>query len=71
MFLPWKTPRDIVNKLHEESRKALLVPAVHERIAKTGNEPMPMTVEEFDAFFKEDVRSTAKLMQRIGIKPQD
>jgi tripartite-type tricarboxylate transporter receptor subunit TctC len=71
VFLPSKTPRDIVNKLHEESRKALLVPAVQERIAKTGNEPMPMTVEEFDAFFKEDVRSTAKLMQQIGIKPQE
>ena len=44
-FLPAKTPRDIVNKLHEESRKALLVPAVQERVAKTGNEPMPMTVD--------------------------
>jgi tripartite-type tricarboxylate transporter receptor subunit TctC len=71
VFLPAKTPRDIVNKLHEESRKALLVPAVQERIAKTGNEPMPMTVDQFNAFFKEDVRATAKLMQQIGIKPQD
>jgi tripartite-type tricarboxylate transporter receptor subunit TctC len=71
VFLPAKTPRDIVNKLHEESRKALLVPAVQERIAKTGNEPMPMTVDQFEAFFKEDVRSTAKLMQQIGIKPQE
>jgi tripartite-type tricarboxylate transporter receptor subunit TctC len=59
VFLPAKTPRDIVNEMHEESRKALLVPAVQERIAKTGNEPMTMTV---DAFFKADVRSTAKLM---------
>ena len=71
VFLPAKTPRDIVNKLHEESRKALLVPAVQERIAKTGNEPMPMTVEEFGAYFKQDVLSTTKLMQQIGIKPQD
>jgi tripartite-type tricarboxylate transporter receptor subunit TctC len=71
VFLPAKTPRDVVNKLHEESRKALLVPAVQERIAKTGNEPMPMTIGEFDTFFKEDVRATAKLMQQIGIKPQD
>jgi hypothetical protein len=30
-----------------------------------------MTVDEFDAFFKQDVRSTAKLMQQIGIKPQE
>lgn len=71
LFLPAKTPRDIIGKLHEESRKAMLVPAVRERIAKTGNEPMPMTVDEFEAYFKEDVLSTAKLMQRIGIKPAE
>src|SRR6266545_1757286 len=71
VFLPAKTPRDIVNKLHEESRKALLVPAVQERIARTGNEPMPMTVEEFGAYFRQDVLSTTKLMQQIGIKPQE
>jgi tripartite-type tricarboxylate transporter receptor subunit TctC len=69
VFLPAKTPRDIVNKLHEESRKAMLVPAVQERIAKTGNEPMPMTVDEFGKFFKDDVLATVKLMQQIGIKP--
>jgi tripartite-type tricarboxylate transporter receptor subunit TctC len=69
VFLPAKTPRDIVNKLHEESRKAMLVPAVQERIAKTGNEPMPMTVDEFATFFKDDVLATVKLMQQIGIKP--
>src|SRR6266545_4165587 len=71
VFLPAKTPRDIVNKLHDESRKALLVPAVQERIAKTGNEPMPMSVEEFEAFFKEDTSSIVKLMQQIGIKPTE
>jgi len=71
LFLPAKTPREIVGKLHEESRKALQVASVQERIAKTGNEAMPMTVDAFAAYFKEDVLSTAKLMQQIGIKPQD
>jgi tripartite-type tricarboxylate transporter receptor subunit TctC len=71
VFLPAKTPREIVNKLHEESRKALQVPVVQERIAKTGNEPMPMTVEEFERFFKDDVTATVRLMQQIGIKPTE
>jgi tripartite-type tricarboxylate transporter receptor subunit TctC len=71
VFLPAKTPREIVNKLHEESRKALQVPVVQERIAKTGNEPMPMTIEEFERFFKDDVTATVKLMQQIGIKPTE
>ena len=47
------------------------VPAVQERLAKTGAEPMPMTPEQFEKYFKEDVLSTAKLMQQIGIKPVD
>ena len=70
-FVPAKTPRDIIGKLHDESRKAMQVPAVQERLAKTGAEPMPMTPEQFEKYFKEDVLSTAKLMQQIGIKPVD
>jgi tripartite-type tricarboxylate transporter receptor subunit TctC len=69
VFLPVKTPRDIVAKLHEETRKALLVPAVQERIARTGNEPMPMSVEEFEKFFTADVIATSKLLEQIGLKP--
>jgi tripartite-type tricarboxylate transporter receptor subunit TctC len=71
VFVPAKTPRDIVNKLHAESTKALEVPAVQERIAKTGNEPMPMSVAEFETFFKEDTTSIVRLMQKIGIKPTE
>jgi tripartite-type tricarboxylate transporter receptor subunit TctC len=71
VFLPAKTPRAIVDKLHDETAKALLVPEVQERIAKTGNEPMPMTVAEFEAFFKKDVQETSRLLERIGLKPSN
>ena len=71
VFLPAKTPRDIVGKLHEELRKALQVAAVQERIAKTGNEPMPMSIEQFERFFKDDTTATVRLMQQIGIKPTE
>ncbi len=70
-FVPAKTPREIIGKLYDETRKAMQVAAVQERLAKTGAEPMPMTVEEFERYFREDVLSTAKLMQQIGIKPVD
>jgi tripartite-type tricarboxylate transporter receptor subunit TctC len=71
VFLPAKTPRDVVNKLHAESAKALQVPAVQERIAKTGNEPMPMGVAEFETFFRADTNAIVSLMQKIGIKPTE
>jgi tripartite-type tricarboxylate transporter receptor subunit TctC len=71
IFVPAKTPRDIVNKLYDESREAMQVPAVQERLAKVGSEPMAMSVDEFEKYFRADVLATAKLMQQIGIKPGD
>jgi tripartite-type tricarboxylate transporter receptor subunit TctC len=71
IFVPAKTPRDIVNKLHDECRKAMQVPAVQERLAKVGSEPMAMSMDEFEKYFRADVLATAKLMQQVGIKPGD
>jgi hypothetical protein len=42
---------------------------VQERLAKVGTEAMPMSTDEFGKYFREDVLSTAKLMQLIGVKP--
>jgi hypothetical protein len=30
---------------------------------------MPMGVDEFGKYFREDVLATAQLMQRVGVKP--
>jgi tripartite-type tricarboxylate transporter receptor subunit TctC len=43
------------------------VPAVQEKLANTGVEPMKMSSEEFGKYFREDVRSTAELAQKAGI----
>ncbi len=66
---PVKTPRAIVNRLHDEAQKALDKPEVQERLAKLGVQPMPMSVEAFDKFFQEDVASTIKLAKDVGIVP--
>jgi tripartite-type tricarboxylate transporter receptor subunit TctC len=67
LFVPAKTPREIVGKLYQETEKALAVPSVRERLAKVGQDPAPMTPEEFDKFFRDDVLSTAKLMREVGV----
>jgi tripartite-type tricarboxylate transporter receptor subunit TctC len=69
-YLPAKTPRDIVNKLHNEVTKALAVPSVQKRLAEVGVEPMPMTVAEFEAFFKEDIAGNLNLVQAANIPKQ-
>ena len=71
MFLPAKTPRDIVTKIHSETQKALAVPEVQARLARTGSEVMTMSTEEFEKYFRDDVRSTAKLMGEIGVQKLD
>ena len=69
IFAPARTPRDIVNKLHDETAKALDVPEVRERLAKTATEPMPMSTEQFTKYFQDDVAATIKLAKDVGIQP--
>jgi tripartite-type tricarboxylate transporter receptor subunit TctC len=71
IFVPARTSRAIVDKLYQETRAALANPSVEERLSKVGSEPLPMTTEEFQAYFRKDVRDTAELMRRIGVVPQE
>ena len=71
LFFPARTPAEIVNRLHDETEKALTVASVQERLKKIGQEPLQsMTPGQFEKYFHDDVRDTAKLMARIGAKPQ-
>ena len=63
LFVPVKTPKEIVNKLHAETAKALEVPSVRERLAKMATSPMPMSPDQFAKYVQDDVTSTVKLAQ--------
>jgi tripartite-type tricarboxylate transporter receptor subunit TctC len=69
LALQVKTPRDIVNRLHTETQKALNVPAVQERLATFGVELMPMSVGEFGQFYRDDVAAIVKLAKDINLVP--
>jgi tripartite-type tricarboxylate transporter receptor subunit TctC len=69
LALPVKTPRDIVDRLHAETQKALAVPAVQERLATFGVETMPMSVAEFGRFYRDDVAAIVKLAKDINLVP--
>jgi len=71
IFVPAKTPPAIVAKLHQETEKALAEPSVRERLAKTGQDPLPMTTEQFEKYFRDDVRNTAALMKEAGVHLQN
>jgi tripartite-type tricarboxylate transporter receptor subunit TctC len=69
-YVPSKTPRAIVEKLHDEIVKALAVPAVQERLRGVSVDPMPMTLAEFGDFFKKDVAANLELVKAANIPRQ-
>jgi tripartite-type tricarboxylate transporter receptor subunit TctC len=70
IFLPAKTPRDIVDRLHRETLKALQEPKVRDKLAALGVETMVMTPAEFDAHVENDIAVNQALVKAIGFKPE-
>jgi tripartite-type tricarboxylate transporter receptor subunit TctC len=68
---PAKTPRDVVQKLHDMTEKALTDPALRDKLAKLGVEPAHMSVEEFAKFFRDDLAATQDLAKQAEIKAVD
>ncbi|MGZ3311558.1 MAG: Bug family tripartite tricarboxylate transporter substrate binding protein [Xanthobacteraceae bacterium] len=69
VFMPSQTSADIVAKFHQELQKALQAPAVKEKLAALGVEPMPLTTAEFDAQVKQEVARDATFAKAAGLKP--
>ena len=70
VFAPVKTPRPIIDKLNTEISKALQVPAVQEKLEKIGVQLMPMSIERFNAFVREELAANAALAKAAGITRQ-
>jgi tripartite-type tricarboxylate transporter receptor subunit TctC len=69
MWVPVKTPRDVVDRLYAETRKVLDMPAVQEKLIALGSEPARMTPAEFDTFFQAQIKLNGDLVKAAGIKP--
>jgi len=68
LFLPAKTPRDIVDRLHQEALKAATSPAVAEKLAAQGIDTMPITAAAFEAQIKKEIEESIALVKAAGIK---
>jgi tripartite-type tricarboxylate transporter receptor subunit TctC len=68
LFLPAKTPKEIVDKLYQEARKAANSPAVIEKLGAQGIDPMPVTSAEFDAQIKLEIADSIALVKAANIK---
>ena len=70
MMAPAKTPRDIVQRLHDEVVKALASPDVKERFSKLGADAWTLRPEQFDAYIKDEINGYAKLVKAAGLQAQ-
>lgn len=68
MFVPARTPKEIVSRLHEEVVKALNTPEVKERFTALGADAWTLTPEQFDAYVREEVKSNAALVKAAGLE---
>jgi tripartite-type tricarboxylate transporter receptor subunit TctC len=69
VFAPARTPRDIVDRLHRETQRAMQPATIKAKLAELGMEPMAMSPAEFDALVKRELISSAALAKAAGLKP--
>jgi tripartite-type tricarboxylate transporter receptor subunit TctC len=70
LLAPSATPRAIIERLHQETARALRSPEVKERIVGEGMEVVASTPEEFAAYIKSETEKWTKVIRSAGIKPQ-
>jgi tripartite-type tricarboxylate transporter receptor subunit TctC len=70
LLAPSKTPRDIVNRLHQEIVKVLASPDMKARLLKVGADAFTTAPEEFDAMIRRELSDNERLVKAAGIKMQ-
>jgi tripartite-type tricarboxylate transporter receptor subunit TctC len=70
MVGPAGIPAAIVNKVQSDVSAALLVPAVHERLAREGAEPVGSTPEQLDKLLQSEIRKWSEVVREANVKPE-
>lgn len=68
MLAPAKTPRTIIDRLHQEVQKVLALPAVRDKFALQGIEPMPLSPPEIDALIRKEIVSNMAIAKAAKLK---
>ena len=71
LFVPSKTPRDIVDLLQREAARAIQTPEVRTKLQAMGQELVGSTPQEFDAKVKADMAKFARIVKEARIPLQE
>jgi len=70
LLVPARTPATIVQTLHRETVKVLRSPALLERFAVEGVDPVGDTPEHFAAYIKEEIVTWGKVVKATGMRAE-
>jgi tripartite-type tricarboxylate transporter receptor subunit TctC len=65
---PAKTPRPIIDRLHDSIVRALATPEFRERLQSQGADPVGNTPEQYTTFIVNEIAKWAKVIKAAGIK---
>src|SRR5262245_49269678 len=68
LMAPAGTPRPILERLNTEITKVITAPEAKDNWLKQGAVPMPMTLDQFDRFLREEIVKWAKIVKISGAK---
>ena len=68
LLAPAGTPKDVLDKLHDETVKALAMPEVRRKFDQLGLQPVGNTPAEFTEVIKKETPEWAKVIKDAGIK---
>jgi tripartite-type tricarboxylate transporter receptor subunit TctC len=68
LLLPAGTPKDIVDRLHKETVRAIGYPKVAQVLTNLGTQPVTSTPDEFRAFIKSEAEKWGKVIRTAGLK---
>ena len=70
VIVPAGTSKDIINLLHREIVRLIVLPDIKEKLAALGFDPVGTTPEECASLFKSEIEKWGKVIRSAGIKPQ-
>lgn len=68
VVVPTKTPREIIDRLHNEIEKIVEAPEIQERLTELGFQTQRSTPQELSNFFAEDAARWARVIRSAGIE---
>jgi tripartite-type tricarboxylate transporter receptor subunit TctC len=69
VFMPAKTPREVVARFHDAGTRVLAEPGMRETLTRLGVDPFPMTPAEMDSFVAREIAENLALIKAAGINP--